>query len=148
MSWESEIPDKLYFKIGEVSKLLDVKPYVLRYWETEFNDISPLKSRTNQRLYKRRDVEFLMQIKELLYKHRFTISGAKQKLKEHKQKKSVVSPKTSNQMGFFSDEENKEKEAHSSSVEQDLSVSSEKLDSLKEKMIQLKEEIQVFLKEI
>lgn len=75
------IPDKLYFKISEVSKLVGVKPYVLRYWETEFNEISPVKSRTNQRLYKRRDVELLLKIKELLYKEKFTINGARKRLK-------------------------------------------------------------------
>lgn len=76
------IPDKLYFKIGEVSDLIGVEPYVLRYWETEFKEISPVKSRTNQRLYKRRDVETILKIKELLYKERFTINGARKRLKE------------------------------------------------------------------
>lgn len=76
------IPDKLYFKIGEVSELIGVEPYVLRYWETEFREISPVKSRTNQRLYKRRDVETILKIKELLYKERFTINGARKRLKE------------------------------------------------------------------
>lgn len=76
-----DIPDKLYFKIGEVSDLVGVKPYVLRYWETEFRDVAPVKSRTNQRLYKRRDVETLMLIRDLLYKERFTINGAKKRLK-------------------------------------------------------------------
>ena len=76
------IPDKLYFKIGEVSELIGVEPYVLRYWETEFKEISPVKSRTNQRLYKRRDVETILKIKDLLYKERFTINGARKRLKE------------------------------------------------------------------
>lgn len=84
----SAIPDKLYFKIGEVADIIGVKPYVLRYWETEFSDISPVKSRTNQRLYKRKDVELIVRIKELLYQERFTIDGARKKLKiESKQKK-------------------------------------------------------------
>ncbi len=76
------IPDKLYFKIGEVSDLVGVKPYVLRYWESEFKDVTPVKSRTNQRLYKKKDVEILLRIRQLLYRERFTISGAKKKLKE------------------------------------------------------------------
>lgn len=76
------IPDKLYFKIGEVSEIVGVKPYVLRYWETEFTDITPVKSRTNQRLYKRRDVELLLNIKDLLYHQNFTINGARKRLKE------------------------------------------------------------------
>ena len=75
-----EIPDKLYFRIGEVSKLLAVEPYVLRYWETEFPSLSPKKSDTGHRLYRRKDVEQLLQIKELLYARRFTIEGARQTL--------------------------------------------------------------------
>lgn len=76
------IPNKLYFRIGEVASLLGVKPYVLRYWETEFPDIKPTKSKSGQRLYKRRDVETLMKIRELLYEERFTINGARKRLKE------------------------------------------------------------------
>jgi DNA-binding transcriptional MerR regulator len=75
-----EIPDKLYFRIGEVSRLLAVEAYVLRYWETEFPSLSPKKSDTGHRLYKRKDVEQLLQIKELLYAKRFTIEGARQTL--------------------------------------------------------------------
>lgn len=76
-----EIPDKLYFKIGEVAKIIGVKPYVLRYWETEFNDISPGKSKTNQRLYKRKEVEKILQIRDLLYREKYTIEGARKRLK-------------------------------------------------------------------
>ena len=75
-----EIPDKLYFKIGEVSDLLGVEPYVLRYWETEFTVLSPKKSGTGHRLYRRKDVELLLRIKHLLYEKRFTIEGARQSL--------------------------------------------------------------------
>jgi DNA-binding transcriptional MerR regulator len=75
-----EIPDKLYFKIGEVSELLGVEPYVLRYWETEFTVLSPKKSGTGHRLYRRKDVELLLKIKHLLYEKRFTIEGARQSL--------------------------------------------------------------------
>jgi DNA-binding transcriptional MerR regulator len=75
-----EIPDKLYFKIGEVSELLGVEPYVLRYWETEFAVLSPKKSGTGHRLYRRKDVELLLRIKHLLYDKRFTIEGARQSL--------------------------------------------------------------------
>ena len=75
-----EIPDKLYFRIGEVSRLLGVEPYVLRYWETEFPSLSPKKSDTGHRLYRRKDVEQLLEIKELLYAKRFTIEGARQTL--------------------------------------------------------------------
>jgi DNA-binding transcriptional MerR regulator len=75
-----EIPDKLYFKIGEVSELLGVEPYVLRYWETEFSVLSPKKSGTGHRLYRRKDVELLLRIKHLLRDKRFTIEGARQSL--------------------------------------------------------------------
>ena len=75
-----EIPDKLYFKIGEVSDLLGVEPYVLRYWETEFPPLSPKKSGTGHRLYRRKDVELLLRIKHLLYEKKFTIEGARQSL--------------------------------------------------------------------
>ncbi len=75
-----EIPDKLYFRIGEVSRLLGVEPYVLRYWETEFKTLHPKKSGTGHRLYRRKDVELLLNIKELLYSKRYTIEGARQAL--------------------------------------------------------------------
>src|SRR5436853_722163 len=80
LSGSPEIPDKLYFKIGEVSELLGVEPYVLRYWETEFSVLSPKKSGTGHRLYRRKDVELLLRIKHLLYEKRFTIEGARQSL--------------------------------------------------------------------
>jgi DNA-binding transcriptional MerR regulator len=79
-SGSPEIPDKLYFKIGEVSDLLGVEPYVLRYWESEFSVLSPKKSGTGHRLYRRKDVELLLRIKHLLYEKRFTIEGARQSL--------------------------------------------------------------------
>jgi DNA-binding transcriptional MerR regulator len=79
-SGSPEIPDKLYFKIGEVSELLGVEPYVLRYWETEFAVLSPKKSGTGHRLYRRKDVELLLRIKHLLYEKKFTIEGARQSL--------------------------------------------------------------------
>ena len=76
------LPDKIYFKIGEVARLTGVKPYVLRYWETEFNAIQPVKSRSRQRLYRKRDVELILKIKELLYESRFTIEGARKRIRE------------------------------------------------------------------
>jgi len=80
-----QIPDKLYFKIGEVAALLQLKTHVLRYWETEFSVLKPVKSRSNQRLYRRKDVETALLIKELLYRQGFTISGARKKLQAEKQ---------------------------------------------------------------
>ena len=75
-----EIPDKLFFRIGEVSTMLGLEPYVLRYWESEFPSLSPKKSGTGHRLYRRKDVELLLRIKHLLYEKRFTIDGARQYL--------------------------------------------------------------------
>ena len=76
-----EIPDKLYFRIGEVAKLCDVPAYVLRFWEGEFPQLKPNKGGTGQRLYRRRDVETAMRVKALLYDEGFTIPGARQALK-------------------------------------------------------------------
>ena len=78
------IPDKLYFKIGEVSQLVGVEPYVLRYWESEFPGLSPRKSNTGQRMFRRKDVEMLLNIKQLLYEKKFTIEGARKALKSGK----------------------------------------------------------------
>jgi DNA-binding transcriptional MerR regulator len=75
------IPDKLYFRIGEVAKLCDLPTYVLRFWETEFPMLAPKKSSTGQRLYRQRDVENVVRIKKLLYEEGFTIAGARQQLK-------------------------------------------------------------------
>src|SRR5258708_4002110 len=75
-----EIPDKLYFRIGEVARLAGIKPYVLRFWETEFPPLGPRKSGTGHRLYRRKDVELVLEIKRLLYEKRFTIEGARKYL--------------------------------------------------------------------
>ena len=75
-----EIPDKLYFRIGEVSRLAGSKPYVLRFWETEFNSLGPKKSGKGHRLYRRKDVELVLEIKRLLYDKRYTIEGARKYL--------------------------------------------------------------------
>lgn len=75
------IPDKLYFRIGEVAQLCDLPAYVLRFWETEFSQLKPHKSGTGQRLYRRRDVEMVLRIKRLLYEEGYTIPGARQVFK-------------------------------------------------------------------
>jgi DNA-binding transcriptional MerR regulator len=80
----SSLPDKIYFKIGEVSEIVGVEPYVLRYWETEFEVLKPSKAPSRHRLYKKRDVQLLLDIKRLLYTEGFTIEGARKKLKESK----------------------------------------------------------------
>src|SRR5271157_4141118 len=72
-----EIPDKLYFRIGEVSRLAGIKPYVLRFWETEFPSLGPKKTGKGHRLYRRKDVELVLEIKRLLYEKRYTIEGAR-----------------------------------------------------------------------
>lgn len=77
----TEIPDKLYFRIGEVARLCDVQAYVLRFWEGEFPQLRPNKGGTGQRLYRRRDVEMALKITRLLYDEGYTIAGAKQVLK-------------------------------------------------------------------
>jgi DNA-binding transcriptional MerR regulator len=78
----TETPDKRYYRIGEVSKITGVKPYVLRYWESEFRWMAPQKSRSKQRLYRRRDIDMILLIKKLLYEQRFTIAGARRKLRD------------------------------------------------------------------
>lgn len=80
------LPDKLYFKIGEVSEIIGVEPYVLRYWETEFPALKPSKSRSQQRMYRKRDVELLIEIKRLLYDEMYTIAGAKKQLSKSGEK--------------------------------------------------------------
>lgn len=93
-----EIPDKLYFRIGEVSRLAGIKPYVLRFWETEFPALGPKKSGKGHRLYRRKDVELVLEIKRLLYEKRYTIEGARKFLdsrgRDAASKPSGVTPKT------------------------------------------------------
>src|SRR5215467_15426642 len=80
METGSEIPEKLFFRIGEVCDLIKVQPHVLRYWETEFPMLAPQKNRAGQRVYRRKDVEMVMRIRDLLYEEKFTIAGAKKRL--------------------------------------------------------------------
>jgi DNA-binding transcriptional MerR regulator len=74
------IPNKLFFKIGEVCEITDTQPYVLRYWESEFPALAPAKNSSGQRIYRRRDIETVLRIKQLLYEEGFTIAGAKKRL--------------------------------------------------------------------
>ncbi len=91
-----EIPDKLYFRIGDVARLAGIKPYVLRFWETEFSGLGPKKSGTGHRLYRRKDVEMVLEIKRLLYEQRFTIEGARKFLETRAKGQPVpVAVKTS-----------------------------------------------------
>jgi DNA-binding transcriptional MerR regulator len=82
----ARIPDKLFFRIGDAAELLEVKPYVLRFWETEFPMVRPTKSRSGQRVYRKKDVEMLFLIKHLLYVERFSIEGARKRIRELRSK--------------------------------------------------------------
>src|ERR1700687_3455593 len=89
MQSASRIPEKLFFRIGEVCDLIKVQPHVLRYWETEFPMLAPQKNRAGQRIYRRKDVEMVLRIHDLLYEEKFTIAGAKKKLLDESRAGSV-----------------------------------------------------------
>jgi DNA-binding transcriptional MerR regulator len=101
---EIVIPDKLYFRIGEVAELCQLPTYVLRFWETEFPHLKPTKSTTGQRMYRRRDVENVVVIKHLLYNEGFTIAGARERLKADarpaKSQSALPFPKSSSKDGI------------------------------------------------
>lgn len=103
-----EIPDKLYFRIGDVARLCEVPAYVLRFWETEFPQLKPTKGGTGQRLYRRRDVEMALRIKSLLYDQRYTIPGARQVFKDEAKARELangdVFPAVSPSVGVSSQE--------------------------------------------
>jgi DNA-binding transcriptional MerR regulator len=84
-----EIPNRLYFRIGDVSRLAGVKPHVLRFWETEFPAIAPKKSGTGQRLYRRKEVELILEIRDLLYERRYTIEGARMYLQSRRKNQAA-----------------------------------------------------------
>ncbi len=86
------IPNKQYFKIGEVSALTQLEAYVLRYWETEFKMIRPVRFGSNQRMYRRKDVEIIFEIKKLLYEEGFTIAGARKKMLHHSKEEKKTTP--------------------------------------------------------
>jgi DNA-binding transcriptional MerR regulator len=85
MDTNKKIPNKLFFKIGEVCEITDTQPYVLRYWESEFPALAPAKNSSGQRIYRRRDIETVLRIKQLLYEEGFTIAGAKKRLESEMQ---------------------------------------------------------------
>ena len=91
---QPDIPDKLFFRIGEVSQLVGVEAYVLRYWESEFPGLSPRKSSSGQRMFRRKDVELLLRIKHLLYGQKFTIEGARKALQDKKTDSARNRPST------------------------------------------------------
>jgi DNA-binding transcriptional MerR regulator len=113
-----EIPDKLFFKIGEVAKITGVKPHVLRYWESEFKLLKPSKSATGQRVYQKKDVKKVFTIKKLLYDEKFTIAGAKRRLMRGA--KEEKPPKEERQLSMTFD--NKELVALLKEVKKELSA--------------------------
>jgi len=90
----TDVPDRLYFRIGEVSAITGVPPYVLRYWESEFPSLAPRKSGGGQRLYRKRDVVMLLEIKKLLYQERYTVAGARKRLMEREDRSRRVELKS------------------------------------------------------
>ncbi len=98
---DPEIPNKLYFRIGEVAKLAGIKPYVLRFWESEFSMLGPKKSGTGHRLYRRKDVELVLEIKRLLYEKRFTIEGARKFIEDKPRKEPPRSPRKTTEQGVL-----------------------------------------------
>jgi DNA-binding transcriptional MerR regulator len=91
MYMDSQVPSKLFYRIGDVAEITGIKPHILRYWESEFSALHPRKNRAGQRLYERRDVELILEIKTLLYEQRYTISGA-QKLLARQRKPAPKRP--------------------------------------------------------
>jgi DNA-binding transcriptional MerR regulator len=90
---DSRFPDKLFYRIGDVTEITGIKPHILRYWEAEFSGLRPRKNRAGQRIYERRDVELVLEIKKLLYEQRYTISGAKKFLaRQPKHAPKISSP--------------------------------------------------------
>jgi DNA-binding transcriptional MerR regulator len=86
---QKNIPDKLYFRIGEVGKIVKLPPYVLRFWETEFSRLRPKRTSSGQRLYTRKNIELILKIKNLLYEKKFTIQGARRHLTAKTGKKDM-----------------------------------------------------------
>lgn len=86
--------DKLFYKIGEISDIAEIEPHVLRYWESEFSFLKPRKNKTGQRVYTRKDLDIVLQIKDLLYKEKYTIAGVKKKFGGNSSPKSTVSIQT------------------------------------------------------
>ncbi len=130
------IPEKQYFKIGEVSEILDVEPYVLRYWESEFKILKPTRTRARQRLYHKKDLELLLEIKHLLYDEKFTIAGAKKRLQEMKkqtaaEKKATRTTKTTRVR----------EEAQVAPEKQEIGVSSANQEDYRDILLEIKREL-------
>jgi DNA-binding transcriptional MerR regulator len=94
VSRKSVTSDRLFYKIGEISSIADLEPYVLRYWESEFPFLKPRKNKTGQRVYTRKDLETILRIKNMLYKEKYTIAGVKKRFGTHSVRKNAVSLET------------------------------------------------------
>ncbi|MBW2060569.1 MAG: MerR family transcriptional regulator [Deltaproteobacteria bacterium] len=92
MTMSPEVPDKIYFRIGEAAELIGVEPFVLRYWESEFPQIKPVRAASKQRLYRRQDLETFLAVKRLLYEDKFTIAGAKKRIAAKAGEQASLSP--------------------------------------------------------
>jgi DNA-binding transcriptional MerR regulator len=99
---DGRFPEKLFYRIGDVSEITGIKPHVLRYWESEFSGLRPRKNHAGQRIYERRDVELVLEIKKLLYEQRYTISGAK-KLLARRSKQALKKPAPAKMAGDVSE---------------------------------------------
>jgi DNA-binding transcriptional MerR regulator len=132
------IPEKQYFKIGEISDILELEPYVLRYWESEFNIIKPSRTRSKQRLYHRKDLEILVEIKHLLYDERLTVAGAKIRLQ--KMKKQAITDKKKTKMIKSSASK---KESDGQVVRTDDNPSFENLGDHKELLFDIRKELEL-----
>jgi len=91
---KGEIPEKVFYKIGEISNIVKVEPHVLRYWESEFPFLKPQKNKAGQRIYTKKDLEIILQIKDLLYKEKYTIAGVRKKFGESSASKNAISTET------------------------------------------------------
>jgi len=132
------IPEKQYFKIGEISDILELEPYVLRYWESEFKIIKPSRTRAKQRLYHRKDLDILVEIKQLLYDERLTIAGAKRRLQMVK--KQAITDKKKTKMIKSS---TYKKESDGQVVRTDDNPSFENLDDHKELLFDIRKELEL-----
>lgn len=141
------LPQKLFFRIGEVAELVGVEPHVLRYWEREFRSIRPTKSAKGQRVYSRRDVENLLRVRDLLYRDGFTIAGAKKKLK-----RDDDSPGVDASVAEAREEDGVESGVElapvANAAESAHSVDETSTSEVRQKLLALRSEVEAFLSEL
>jgi DNA-binding transcriptional MerR regulator len=131
---DKQIPNKLFFKIGEVCEITDTQPYVLRYWESEFQALAPAKNSSGQRIYRRKDIETVLRIKQLLYEEGFTIAGAKKRLEQELSGRGA----TPQAMASLP-------ETEVANVEEDEPETSAKVDELKAILLEVRNELRGML---